>query len=420
MKQTTDTGFEPGLELAKWLCGAAAGALLMYMLDPDRGGARRAQSAAAVRGAGTRTSSALGNVWRGAGARAGALADDARGSAADTLASARPDGAAGKIGSTLSRMGQAASQAASSMLDDTVSKAKSAIGRAGDAADDTRSQARGAIARAGDSAAEVYEQARGSAGRIGGKVADAWRDSASGPDAWKPTLRNSALIGGGLLALTGLMRRSPIGLALGLAGAALLARGATNQPLRKLAGNVTSGRGLDLGAGLGLNQTIDLEKSIHIDASPEDVYDLFANYENFPRFMSHVVEVRDLGRRRSHWIVRGPGGSAFEWNSVITEQSRPQRLAWRSEPGAEIPQSGSIQLEPHHGGTDVTVRMSYTPPAGALGHGLATLLGSDPKSKLDEDLARMKAYIERGDSESGSSAGARGAAQPRSSSRFLH
>jgi uncharacterized membrane protein len=241
------------------------------------------------------------------------------------------------------------------------------------------------------------------------RVSGAWRDSATGPDAWGPTVRNSALLGGGLLALTGLMRRSPMGLILGLAGAALLARGATNQPLRSL----MSGRSLGMGMGMGLDQTIDLEKSIHIDASPDEVYDMFANYENFPRFMSHVVEVRDLGRRRSHWTVKGPGGSEFEWNSVLTEQSRPHRLAWRSEPGAEIPQSGSIHLEPHRGGTDVTVRMSYTPPAGALGHGLATLLGSDPKSQMDEDLARMKAYIERG-------AVPREGAQPRSGSRFLH
>src|SRR5881398_1859506 len=103
MKQTTDTG----LELAKWLGGAAAGALLMYMLDPDRGGTRRAQSVAAVRGAGSRTSSALGNVWRGAGGRLGAVADDAAdgaaGHAVEALAAAKPDGAAGRIGSTLAR-----------------------------------------------------------------------------------------------------------------------------------------------------------------------------------------------------------------------------------------------------------------------------------------------------------------------------
>jgi uncharacterized membrane protein len=384
---TTDTSTaDAGLELAKWLGGAAAGALLMYMLDPDRGSARRAQSVAAVRGAGTRTSSALGNVWRGAGDRLGAMADDA-------MESVKPDGTAGKIGSTLSRAGQAASD----MLDDTMSKAKSALGRGSDIAGDAR-----------DSASDMMDQASRSASRMKDRVTDAWRDSATGPNAWGPTVRNSALLGGGLLALTGLMRRSPMGLILGLAGAALLARGATNQPLRSL----MSGRSLGLG-GMGLNQTIDLEKSIHIDASPDQVYDLFANYENFPRFMSHVVEVRDLGRRRSHWTVKGPGGSEFEWNSVITEQSRPHRLAWRSEPGAEIPQTGSIHLEPRRGGTDVTIRMSYTPPAGALGHGLATLLGSDPKSQMDEDLARMKAYIERGGVP-------RDGSQSRSDSRFLH
>jgi uncharacterized membrane protein len=112
-------------------------------------------------------------------------------------------------------------------------------------------------------------------------------------------------------------------------------------------------------------------------------------------------------------VVKGPGGAAFEWDSVLTEQSRPHRMAWRSEPGAEIPQTGSIQFERHRGGTLVTVRMSYTPPAGAIGHGLAVLLGSDPKAQMDDDLARMKAFIERGDVP-------RDAAKPGVFSRFLH
>ena len=209
--------------------------------------------------------------------------------------------------------------------------------------------------------------------------------------------------GGGLLALYALSRRSPLAWMLGLAGAALLARGATNQPLL----------GMLRGRGIGMDQTIDFSKAIHIDAAPEDVYDLGTQCETFPHFLSHVGEVRDLGRGRSHWVVRGPGGSEFEWNAVLTEQTRPHRLAWRSEAGADIPQSGSIEFEPHRGGTRVTVHMSYTPPAGVVGHGLATLLGSDPKSQMDDDLARMKAFIERG-------AVPRDAARPRTSSRWLH
>jgi uncharacterized membrane protein len=378
MKQqiATDSTHDLSLDLAKLLGGAAAGALLMYMLDPDRGSARRATSVAAVRNAGSRTSSTLGNVWRGAGARLGAAADSVRDSAEDMVESARSDG----------------------FLDNTISKAKSAVSRASDAAGDMMSKAGSMASRQGHDTGD-------SMSRFASRMKDAMQPSGD----WQSTMRNPGVLGGGLLGLYGMSRRSPLGLVLGLAGAALLVRGITGQPLRSL----LSGRSISSKLSNGLSQTIDFEKSIHIDASPEDVYDMFANYENFPRFMSHVVEVRDLGRRRSHWVVKGPGGSEFEWDSVLTEQSRPNRLAWRSEPGAEIPQTGSIQFEPHRGGTDVTIRMSYTPPAGALGHGLAMLLGSDPKSRMDDDLARMKAFIERGSMP-------RESAPSRSSSRFLH
>jgi uncharacterized membrane protein len=420
---TTTTSTDAGLELAKWLGGAAAGALLMYMLDPDRGGARRAQSAAAVKYAGSRTTGALGNVWRGAGEKLGSAADGVRSSASDLADSARSSVPSDSgIGSTLSRVGRIASD----MLDDTLSKAKSAASRASDVADVALSKASSAVNRASDAAGDMlgksgssatdnWNETKKSASRFGARTMDAI-DSAKqrttgAKGEWGSTARNSALVGGGLLALFGLARRSPMSIVVGLAGAALLARGATNQPLRSMIGSRDKAAGS--GPALGLGQTIDFVKAIHIDAQPEEVYDLWANYENFPRFMSHVVEVRDLGRRRSHWVVRGPGGTEFAWNSVLTEQTRPQRLAWRSEPGAEIPQTGSIQFERSHGGTLVTVRMSYTPPAGAIGHGLAVLLGSDPKSRMDEDLGRMKTFIERGMIQ-------RDPSQSRGLGRFLH
>ena len=398
---TTDTG----LELAKWLGGAAAGALLMYMLDPDRGSARRAQSAAAVRSAGSRTTGALGNVWRGAGDRVGAAADDA-------IDMAKPDGS---IGGTISN----AFSKARDVAVDAMNRASSAASDlAGDAKDsDTYSNARStvskAVSRAADTAADFYDDTRKSAGCLGRRVAQEVRGDSEG--AWAPTMRNSALAGGAVLALMGLMRRSPMGALIGLAGAALLARGAANQPLRSLASRGAAGLGMAKGVanGISMDQTIDFEKTIHIDAAPDEVYEQFANYENFPRYMSHVTEVKDLGHRRSHWTVKGPGGSRFEWKSVLTEQSRPNRLAWRSEAGAEIPNSGSIQFERHRGGTLVTVRMSYSPPAGALGHAFALLLGSDPKSKMDEDLARMRDFIERGSMP-------REAAQSSWTSRLLH
>jgi uncharacterized membrane protein len=355
MKQTTDVG----LDLGKWLGGAAAGALLMYLLDPDRGSARRAEASDAVRGARKQGSGVLGNVWDRISDRVSGVVENASDTAGRLAGSAKPDGAAEAMGDTMSRVARRATEAISLATD-----------TAGQAADVAGSRMKRML---GDGGGE-----------------------------WTPAVRGSAMVGGGLLGLYALMRRSPLSMALGVAGLAMLARGAANQPLT----GMLSGR--------GMGQTIDLEKTIYIDASPDEVYDLWANYENFPRFMSHVVEVRDLGRGRSHWVVRGPAGSEFEWDSKLTEKSRPNRLAWRSEPGAEIGHSGSVQFEPQRGGTRVTVRMSYSPPAGAIGHGIATLLGADPKRQMDDDLARMKSIIERGAVPSEAARGGK------SSSRFLH
>jgi uncharacterized membrane protein len=112
--------------------------------------------------------------------------------------------------------------------------------------------------------------------------------------------------------------------------------------------------------------------------------------------MSHVTEVRDLGQSRSHWIVQGPGGLDVEWNAILTAAERPHRLAWRSEPDASVDHEGTVLLEPLGEGTRATVYLSWYPPAGAAGEALAVLTGTDPQIVLEDDLYRMKDFIERG------------------------
>src|SRR5207248_3335216 len=48
------------------------------------------------------------------------------------------------------------------------------------------------------------------------------------------------------------------------------------------------------------------------------------------------------------------------------------------------------------GSTRVDVKMSYNPPAGAIGHAVAALFGSDPKQAMDDDLVRFKSLLEHG------------------------
>jgi uncharacterized membrane protein len=139
--------------------------------------------------------------------------------------------------------------------------------------------------------------------------------------------------------------------------------------------------------------TITSEKTIFINAPVEQVFDAWASYENFPRFMSNVKTVQPLGGDRSHWKVRGPAGVGVEFDSVAQMQ-RPNEINWHSEPGSAVRNEGRVTLVPEGGGTRATVRMSYQPPAGALGRGVSSLLGADPKRLLEDDLNRMKQFIE--------------------------
>jgi uncharacterized membrane protein len=144
------------------------------------------------------------------------------------------------------------------------------------------------------------------------------------------------------------------------------------------------------------SQIINIQRSIEIQASPETVFDMWSKYENFPQFMSHVVEVRELGMQRSHWIAKGPAGVELEWNAVMTKCMPPTMLAWKSEPGSQVEHSGSVRFESANGGTRATVRMTYNPAAGAQGQEMAALLGTDPAQQLEDDLLQMKYFIEGG------------------------
>jgi uncharacterized membrane protein len=71
-------------------------------------------------------------------------------------------------------------------------------------------------------------------------------------------------------------------------------------------------------------------------------------------------------------------------------------MGWSIEPSAPIAGSGVVRFERANDSTRVQIRLSVRPPAGAIGHSISWIAGVDPKSALDDDLVRMKTYIERG------------------------
>jgi len=202
---------------------------------------------------------------------------------------------------------------------------------------------------------------------------------------WSPATRLLTSTGGTALGLYGLSRGGLRGALVGVLGLGLALRGVTNLPPRRLFG---------YGGG---RQAVEVQKAVNINVPAERVYELWSNFTNFPRFMAHVREVRDLGEGRSHWKVAGPAGSTAEWDAVITKDVPHRVLAWKSVPGEPVKSAGIVRFDPNpDGSTRVTVRLAYNPPAGAVGHAVASLFGADPKTAMDEDLVRLKSLLETG------------------------
>ena len=82
--------------------------------------------------------------------------------------------------------------------------------------------------------------------------------------------------------------------------------------------------------------------------------------------MDNLESVTVLDSRRSHWVAKGPVGTRVEWDAEIHNEIEDELIAWRSLPGADVDQAGSVHFSPAAGRAD----------GGAGGH---AVLGARPQ-----------------------------------------
>ena len=145
--------------------------------------------------------------------------------------------------------------------------------------------------------------------------------------------------------------------------------------------------------------SVPVERVITINRSVHDVYEFWRRFDNFPQFMRHLENVEILSERRSRWRAKAPAGTTVEWEAELLEDRPDEWIAWRSLPGSRIENSGSVRFSPAPGarGTEVRVQLQYSPPAGAVGRGIAWLFGKEPDQQIYEDLHRFKQLMETGE-----------------------
>jgi uncharacterized membrane protein len=231
---------------------------------------------------------------------------------------------------------------------------------------------------------------------------DVWSDRSDSLDDVNvlPVERGVSAVVGTIFLLAGLRRGS---LPLLLGGGLLLHRGVT--------GFCPVYRVLESHSGTSLKDGLQIEESITVGKPAEQVYALWRQLENLPRFMSHLESVSVSDRDRSHWVAKLPGPLRLEWDATIVDEQENKKLSWRSLPGSSIEHDGAVLFHsaPGRKGTEVKVILSYKPPAGTAGAAAAQLMSRITKNQIRMDLRAFKAVAETGEKPT---AAMRASAQP--------
>jgi uncharacterized membrane protein len=139
-----------------------------------------------------------------------------------------------------------------------------------------------------------------------------------------------------------------------------------------------------------------IEKSIEIEVPVTTAYNQWTQFEEFPRFMEGVKEVKQVDDTHLRWKA-DIGGKEKEWDAEITEQIPDNRIAWRSRGGAM--NAGVVSFHRlSDSRSKVMLQMEYDPQGVVENVGDAVGVVSQ---RVLGDLERFKRYIESRRQETG-------------------
>jgi uncharacterized membrane protein len=139
-----------------------------------------------------------------------------------------------------------------------------------------------------------------------------------------------------------------------------------------------------------------IEQAIEVQVPVRTAYNQWTQFEEFPRFMEGVEEVRQLDDTHLHWVA-DIDGFKREWDAEITEQIPDERVAWTSRSGAH--NAGAVtfhRLDDSH--TKVMVQLEFD-PSGIVEQAGDKLGFVSRRTKAD--LERFREYIEERGAETG-------------------
>lgn len=154
-----------------------------------------------------------------------------------------------------------------------------------------------------------------------------------------------------------------------------------------------------LGKTRGVTQTpnINIRTGLIVNKPKDEVYNFWRRLENLPLFMKHLASVTEIDSKHSHWEAMVPGNiGKVKWNAEIVKEEQGTLIGWQSIPNSMINNAGKVTFSDALGGqgTEVEVVITYHPPAGEIGSGIAKKLTPVFEKMIRQDIMSFKEYIE--------------------------
>lgn len=201
----------------------------------------------------------------------------------------------------------------------------------------------------------------------------------------------SAALGAFMLSsgLSNLLKHPLSGLVKTALGSLLLYRG--------VSGNCPVYSSMGKTKGVAHTQAINIRTNLTVNKPKNEVYAFWRKLENLPLFMKHLASVTEIDSKHSHWEATLPGNiGKIKWNAEIVKEEDGYMIGWQSISNSMVNNAGKVVFNDAQNGqgTDLDVVISYHPPAGEIGSGVAKLLNSFFEKMVRQDVMNFKDYIE--------------------------
>lgn len=145
-------------------------------------------------------------------------------------------------------------------------------------------------------------------------------------------------------------------------------------------------------------KAVNIRGEFEIDRPAPEVYTYWRDLNNLTDSIQHLLDVKVIDEHSSHWKSKVLGNLfSIDWDAEIVKDEPGHLIGWQSSAGALIHHVGKVEFNPTGDGqgTILKVVLSYRPPAGGVGIGVAKLLNPYLEGLLKKEIKNFKHTIER-------------------------